>query len=186
MASLNFQLVPNTKLSLLLTLLLANFLCSESVLDRGTFLQETNMTLYIHDYFSGPNATTIVVGMPSNDHTTVDNFGIMYCTDNPVTESREPDSEYVGRAQGTFVSSVLDGSNSQVVMSFVFDTEPFQGSTLEIQGAGPQVQKVKEVSVVSGTGQFRYARGYATFETIYYDREANYSVAEWNIVTKHY
>lgn len=178
-------LVPSTKLSMMLTLLLGILICSESTIDHG-FLQETNMTLYIHDYFSGPNATTIALTPPSEESWIVDNFGIMYYTDNPVTEGREPDSDRIGRAQGTFVSSAMDGSNSQVVMSVVFDTEQYQGSTLEIQGAGNPVERVKEVSVVSGTGQFRYARGFATFETVYYDRAANYSVAEWNITMEHY
>ncbi|KAK1374853.1 hypothetical protein POM88_031046 [Heracleum sosnowskyi] len=180
-------LVPNTKLSMMLTLLLGIFLCSESTLDHG-FLQETNMTLYIHDFFSGPNATTIAISttMPSEDSWIVDNFGTMYYTNNPVTEGREPDSDHLGRAQGTFVSAAMDGSNSQVVMSVVFDTPQYQGSTLEIQGAGNPLQRVKEVSVVAGTGQFRYARGFATFETVYYDRAANYSVAEWNITMEHY
>ncbi|WOG90199.1 hypothetical protein DCAR_0209442 [Daucus carota subsp. sativus] len=186
MASTNFMFVgPNTKLPFILILLLAIFLCSESRLDHG-LLQETNMTLYIHDYFSGPNTTSIAIGVPSDDHWVVNSFGTMYCTDNPVTEAPEADSDYVGRAQGTFVSSAMDGSNSQVVMSIAFETNEFRGSTLQIQGAGPQMQSVKEVSVLSGTGAFRYARGFATFETIFYDRAANYSVVEWNITMEHY
>ncbi|WOG90198.1 hypothetical protein DCAR_0209441 [Daucus carota subsp. sativus] len=169
----------------MLTLFLAIFACAESTLDHG-FLQETNITLYVHDYFSGPNATTIAIGNPSDDHWVSDNFGAMYCKDSPMTETADPESDYVGRAQGTFVSAALDGSSSQVVLSLVFETNQFQGSTLQVQGAGAQFQRVRELSVVAGTGEFRYARGYATSETIYYDREANYSVAEWNITMEHY
>lgn len=180
-------MAASIKLSMMLTLFLGIILCSESTLDHG-FLLETNITIYVHDYFSGPNATTIAISTTplSDDSWIVDNFGKMYYTDNPVTEGREPESDYLGRAQGTFVSSAIDGSSSQITMSVVFDSPQYQGSTLEIQGAGSPVERIKEVSVVSGTGQFRYARGFATIETIYYDRAANYSVAEWNISIEHY
>ncbi|WOG90185.1 hypothetical protein DCAR_0209428 [Daucus carota subsp. sativus] len=185
MGSSNLISVPHTKLSFILTLFLAIFSCSEATLDHG-LLQETNITLYIHDYFTGPNATNIAIGNPPDDHWAVDDFGTMYCKDSPMTETADPESDYVGRAQGTFVSAALDGSSSQVVMSLVFETDEYQGSTLQIQGAGSQNHRVKELSVVAGTGGFRYARGYATSETIYYDREANYSVAEWNVTMEHF
>ncbi|KAJ8633210.1 hypothetical protein MRB53_026546 [Persea americana] len=43
----------------------------------------------------------------------------------------------------------------------VFTNEKYNGSTIEIQGADRFFLKQREVSVVSGTGYFRFAQGFA-------------------------
>ncbi|KAM1411595.1 hypothetical protein ACFXTO_024446 [Malus domestica] len=61
-------------------------------------------------------------------------------------------------------------------MSLAFTNGQYNGSNLELQGINRQFERVKEVSVVSGTASFRYAKGYATFETVFYDNKTSYSV----------
>ncbi|CAK7348989.1 unnamed protein product [Dovyalis caffra] len=80
----------------------------------------------------------------------------------------------VGRAQGIYAS--LDGLNLHVMISTVFTSEAYNGSTMEIQSNSEQFQAVREVFILSRTGMFRYARDYATFETYYLDIPAGYSV----------
>lgn len=173
-----------SKLSLIL--LLAMFLCSETKLELG-LLQETSMTIYIQDYSYGPNATLIpITGVGANGEWAFHKFGTIFCTDDPITEALDVSSAPIGRAQGMYVTSALDGSNTHVLISIVFTNEEYKGSTLEIQGASPQFERVREVSVVSGTGKFRFARGYATFETVHLDMATAYSVIECNITMLHY
>lgn len=80
------------------------------------------------------------------------------------------------------VATSLDGSNVSVILSIVFtNNSQYNGSTLEIQGVSRQFENYREVSVVSGTGRFRFARGYATLETLSYDPTTTYSVIHCSI-----
>nr|GEU82244.1 reverse transcriptase domain-containing protein [Tanacetum cinerariifolium] len=54
------------------------------------------------------------------------------------------DSPRVAQARGVYVMSALDGSTSHVMISTVFTSEEFDGSTLELQGASKHFEKVVE------------------------------------------
>ncbi|KAA8526519.1 hypothetical protein F0562_008278 [Nyssa sinensis] len=138
--------------------------------------KETNMTLYLQDRSTGPNATVVpITGIPGQLWSS-SNFGTVLCSDDPITEGLDENSAQIGRAQGIFVTSSLDGSIAHVSASIVFTNGPYNGSTIEIQGVSRQLDSVSEVAVVAGTGIFRYARGYATFEMVYLDSNTSYSV----------
>lgn len=73
-----------------------------------------------------------------------------------------------------------------MIMSIIFINGEYKGSTLEVQGPYEQSEQVTEVAVVGGTGKFRLARGYVTFETLYYDPVRVYSATQTNITVLHY
>ncbi|RVW38967.1 Dirigent protein 1 [Vitis vinifera] len=81
-------------------------------------------------------------------------FRTVFVTDDPITEAPDPNSTPVGRGQGMYITSKLDGSTTHVLISIVFTNGQFSGSTLEIQGSSPHFQKYREVFVVSETGGF--------------------------------
>ncbi|CAI9784793.1 unnamed protein product [Fraxinus pennsylvanica] len=83
-----------------------------------------------------------------------------------------------------YVTSALNGSNTHVLVSIVFTNKEYKGSTLELQGRSAQFDEVREVAVVGGTGKFRLARGYVTFETIYYDPTISYAVIQCNVTAR--
>ncbi|KAA8526521.1 hypothetical protein F0562_008276 [Nyssa sinensis] len=166
------------------------------------------MTLYLQDRSTGPNATVVpITGIPGQLWSS-SNFGTVLCSDNPITEGLDEHSAQIGRApvisddpitesidknsaeiargQGIYVTSSLDGANTLVLLSIVFTNREYNGSTLEIQGRSIQLASVREVSVISGTGKFRFARGYATFETVYLDTSIGYSVIRCNVTALHY
>ncbi|KAF8365043.1 hypothetical protein HHK36_032953 [Tetracentron sinense] len=62
----------------------------------------------------------------------------------------------------------------------------YNGSTLEIQGADLFFLKYREVSVVSGTGKFRFARGYALLDTAFIDIPNSNAIVRWNLTVLHY
>ncbi|XP_017432020.1 dirigent protein 19 [Vigna angularis] len=57
----------------------------------------------------------------------------------------------------------------------VDDPVMYSGSSIEIQGVSRQSEKYRELSVVSGTGKFRFVKGYAGFQTTSYDAQTSHS-----------
>ncbi|PIN21166.1 hypothetical protein CDL12_06139 [Handroanthus impetiginosus] len=159
------------------------FTCSKADLGHP---KETKMTVYFQDYSGGPNATVIEITDQSIGLLSFTKFGAIFCTDDPVTEEFEESSAQVARAQGIYVTSALDGSNTHVLISIVFTNEEYRGSTLEVQGSSAQFERVREVAVVGGTAKFRFARGFVTFETIHYDQTLHHAVIQCNITVLHY
>ena len=179
------NLVPKfTNRSLLLVLVL--FMTTFSGIASGSKeFKETNMSMYLHDFISGPNVTDIPVAGVAGKLWTFSQFGSFYVTDNPLTEGPSLHSPAVGRAQGVFVASALDGLSALIVFSVRFTNKEYNGSTIEIQGNSILMEPVRELSVVSGTGKFRFARGYATCETYSVDTPAGYAVVRLNITVEH-
>lgn len=108
-------------------------------------------------------------------------FGTIFATDDPITETLSKISTQVGRAQGILVASALSGSNVHVSVSIAFTNGDTMVACLEIQGISRQYERYKELSVVAGTGTFRYARDLATLETIFHDDMTSYSVVRRTI-----
>ncbi|XP_062009396.1 pterocarpan synthase 1-like [Rosa rugosa] len=148
--------------------------------------KETQMSLYFQDFTTGSNLTTLPIAGIAGKFWTFDQFGTVYVTDDPLTEGPSPKSTLVGRGQAFIVTSALDGRNALVFLSIVFTNKKYNGSTIEIQGNSKQFEPVREVAVVSGTGKFRFARGYATLETYFVDQPRGYSVIRCNITVQHY
>ncbi|XWS22480.1 hypothetical protein CRYUN_Cryun29cG0038500 [Craigia yunnanensis] len=181
-------MATNSKVSLLLLLVgisLVTFPLLAKANDHE--LREIKMSLYFQDNSSGgPNSTVLpVVGLPGKLWTFTQ-FGTIYVTDDPITEGPDPTSATVGRGQGIFVTASLDGLYAHVSFSIVFTNEAYNGSTIQIEGSSKQLEAVRELAVVSGTGKFRYARGYVTFETYYLDISTSYSVLRCNVTVRHY
>lgn len=174
-----------TKLSLLL-FLLSVFLCSSKAYHDHLQLKETNLTLYFHDFSSGPNATSAVVTGIAGRVWSYSSFGTIIFADDPITAGPDKNSPLIARGQGIYATASLDGENSQIMYSIVFTNQEYNGSTLEIQGRVLNFDSVAETAVVGGTGKFRFASGFATFETISFDVTLFYSVTRCNITVLHY
>ena len=127
-------------------------------------LQPRTMQFTIYVTYSGPNANLIpIAGVPGKAWTR-DDFGTVFCVDNPITKGPSPYSPEVGRSQGMLVATSLDGSDSVFLFSFCFTDKEYNGSTLQTQATVNRFEPVREVPVVSGTGVFQNARGTATFK----------------------
>ncbi|KAL3754462.1 hypothetical protein ACJRO7_001661 [Eucalyptus globulus] len=146
--------------------------------------QTTDMVLYFQDFAAGPNATLIPVAGIAGKLWTFSQFGTVFVTDDFITETPDPNSPMVGRGQGMYVTSALDGSSTHAMFSIVFTNQAYNGSTLEIQGTAKQFEAVREYSVVGGTGKFRFARGYTTFETISVDMPQAHSIIQCNVTIR--
>ncbi|XP_058071114.1 dirigent protein 2-like [Magnolia sinica] len=147
--------------------------------------KETHMVFYLQDWETD-NATSVPVAGTNGTLSSVLNFGTIMVVDDAVTEGPDRQSKQVGRAQGIYVNLALDGSDLHLLFSVVFTNEKYNGSTLEIQGADRFFLKYREVSVVAGTGLFRYARGHAVLETVYLDLPTLNAVIKFNVTVHHY
>ncbi|XP_057796667.1 dirigent protein 22-like [Salvia miltiorrhiza] len=166
-----------------LLLFLSIFTCSTAKLGHQ---KETEMTVYYHEYSGSRNATLIEIPSPSTGPLNTTKFGLMMCTDDPITEKIEEGSVPIARGRGIYVISALDGSHAHMLVSVVFINGKYKGSTLEIQGSYALRERATEVAVVGGTGKFRLARGYATFEVLHTDSLRGYLLARSNMTVLHY
>ncbi|KAG6387012.1 hypothetical protein SASPL_152194 [Salvia splendens] len=169
------------KITLALILFLTLFTYSNARLGP---IKETELTVYFQDYSSGPNATVIECPPPSSG-LNFSTFGAMFCADDPITEGFEDSSALIARGRGLNVISSLDGSSAHVMLSIVFIGGKYNGSSIEIYGNDPRTG-YREVPVVGGTGKFRLARGYATFETLNFDPVRSHATIRSNLTVLHY
>ncbi|XP_058092626.1 dirigent protein 23-like [Magnolia sinica] len=118
-------------------------------------IKKTNMVFNMQDWGTGPNPTAISVAGRNLTSSTITSFGTIIAIDDAVTEG-------------------LDRKSKE-----------YNESTLEIQGSDRANLKQREVSVVSGTSLFRYAKGYAVLETAYIDLPNLNAVIKFNVTVRH-
>ncbi|KAG6570893.1 Dirigent protein 23, partial [Cucurbita argyrosperma subsp. sororia] len=165
-----------TKLSMVLILTTA------AISAANAKLKQTNLILYLQDFANGPNPTFIPVAGIAGKPWNFTEFGTIFVTDDPITASPNPSSTPLGRAQGIYAVAAADGRNLLVVLSLGFK----DGSSIQIQGTSRQFEGVRELGVVSGTGKFRFARGFAVGENVVTDIPNGYTVVQFNVTVKHY
>ncbi|KAI3440879.1 uncharacterized protein J3R85_002906 [Psidium guajava] len=148
--------------TLAILVLLATSSSSEATFNFNQKLKETKLVFYMFDWETGLNITTVpVTGIPGNWWWIL-GFGTIFAIDDKLTEFAPVDVACVHQPG-------------------------VQWSTLEIQGSDRFYNKYREVSVVSGTGKFRFARGYAFLETLLLDQVNSNAIIRWNVtVYYHY
>ncbi|XP_052190633.1 dirigent protein 11-like [Diospyros lotus] len=148
--------------------------------------KETNLVVYVHDHFTGHDASAITVAGKHGAASSILQFGTVAAVDDPVTEGPDPKSKQIGRAQGLYINSQLDGKALYMAFSVIFTEGEFKGSSLEIQGADVFAMKEREFSVVSGTGCFRFVRGFGIMSTEFLDIASLRAIIKLNVTVKHY
>jgi len=148
--------------------------------------KQTNLLFYVHDHFTGEHTTAVTVAGANGHTSNILHFGTMAIVDDPITEGPSRDSTLIGRAQGMYVNSQLDGKAVFMAFSVVFTTGEYEGSTLEIQGYDLYSAKEREFGVVSGTGYFRFVKGHGFIETEFMDLVTLRAILKLNVTVKHY
>ncbi|KAK7295616.1 hypothetical protein RJT34_18527 [Clitoria ternatea] len=96
-------------------------------------------------------------------------FGSATVVDDELTEGNELDSAVIGRAQGFYLASSLDGSSQTIVLTIlVHGGEHHDGveDTISLFGVHRTASPESEIAVIGGTGKYENARGYAALETL--------------------
>ncbi|KAA0039926.1 hypothetical protein IC582_027400 [Cucumis melo] len=147
--------------------------------------QLSHLRLYWHDVLSGENPTSIEIVPPISDKF-ISGFGYIRMIDNALTEEQDRSSKLLGRAQGLYASASQDKVALLMAMNFVFTSGKYNGSSISLYGRNPWLENVRELSVIGGSGLFRFARGYATLHTVEIDIAKGNAVVEYNIYIFHY
>ncbi|CAK8540918.1 unnamed protein product [Lathyrus sativus] len=96
-------------------------------------------------------------------------FGSATVIDDQLTEEHELDSSVIGRAQGFYLASSLDGTSKTIVLTVLVHGEQHHDGvddTISLFGIHRTASLESEVAVIGGTGKFENARGYAAVETL--------------------
>ncbi|GLJ48212.1 hypothetical protein SUGI_1018080 [Cryptomeria japonica] len=137
----------------------------------GSEITETHMVFYVHDTFTGKNATAMIAAGVNGSSTNVAKFGATVVVDDLVTEQRQKDSKMLGKAKGAYINADASGVNAaaSLLWTIAFEAADDSYDSLQLQGVDSFFRSPREVSVVGGTGKYRFARGYAVVSTEYFD-----------------
>ncbi|KAH7554250.1 hypothetical protein JRO89_XS12G0143900 [Xanthoceras sorbifolium] len=113
-------------------------------------------------------------------------FGAVFMMDDPLTVAPEISSKLVGKAQGIYASASQSEIGFLMVLNFAFMEGKFNGSNLSVLGRNAVFSGVREMSIVGGSGVFRFARGYAQAKTHTMDLKTGNAVVEYNVYAFHY
>ncbi|CAH9082914.1 unnamed protein product [Cuscuta epithymum] len=146
----------------------------------------SHLHFFWHDILSGPKPTSIMVIPPAKISSANFSFGLTNIIDNPLTVAPDPKSKCVGRAQGIYASACQEELGFLMVMNLAFIEGKYNGSTLTVLGRNPALQKVREMSIVGGSGLFRFARGYVLAKTQMVDLKTGDATVEYDAYVLHY
>ena len=95
-------------------------------------------------------------------------------------------SKMVGKAQGFYTSSSQEEVGLLMIMNFAFSDGKYNGSTFTVLGRNTVFSKVREMSVIGGSGLFRFARGYVELTTYWVNTTTRDAIVEYNAYVFHY
>ncbi|CAL0320650.1 unnamed protein product [Lupinus luteus] len=99
-------------------------------------------------------------------------FGSVTVIDDQLTEEHELGSAVIGRAQGFYLASSLDGTSQSIVLTVLLhgaDGEHHDHvveDTISLFGVHRTASHESEVAIIGGTGKYENARGYAALDTL--------------------
>ncbi|GLT66910.1 hypothetical protein SLA2020_392500 [Shorea laevis] len=95
-------------------------------------------------------------------------FGTITVIDDELTEGHELGSAVIGRAQGFYLASSIDGTSQTIALTVLLHGGETEHNNHEIEdtisffGVHRTATPESQVAVVGGTGKYENARGYAT------------------------
>ncbi|KAM6554888.1 hypothetical protein CsatB_015650 [Cannabis sativa] len=146
----------------------------------------SHFRFFWHDIYSGRNPSVVSIIQPPKN-TSKNGFGSISMIDDPLTEGPELSSKLLGKAQGFYALASQNEAAILMSMNFHIIQGKYNGSTLTILGRNNVFNKVREMSVIGGSGLFRFARGYVVASTHKLDDPSKGDVVvEYNVYVLHY
>ncbi|GKV01039.1 hypothetical protein SLEP1_g13637 [Rubroshorea leprosula] len=91
-------------------------------------------------------------------------FGTLTVIDDELTEGQELGSGLVGKAQGFYVVSSVDGTSQTMAFTTMFESGGYVDS-LSFFGVHRTAVSESQLAIMGGTGKYVNAKGYATIKT---------------------
>ncbi|KAE8669231.1 Dirigent protein 9 [Hibiscus syriacus] len=102
-------------------------------------------------------------------------FGTITVIDDELTEAHELGSTVLGRAQGFYLASSLDGNSQTIALTVMLHGGEHGHTeiedTISFFGVHRTVSPESQIAVVGGTGKYEHAKGYATVETLIHQED---------------
>ncbi|XWS66071.1 hypothetical protein CRYUN_Cryun05aG0168700 [Craigia yunnanensis] len=92
-------------------------------------------------------------------------FGTMTVIDDELTVGHELGSGFLGKAQGFYVASSIDGTSQTMAFTAMFESEHY-ADTLSFFGVHRTGVSESHLSIMGGTGKYVNAKGFAIVKTI--------------------
>ncbi|KAF5742645.1 dirigent protein 24-like [Tripterygium wilfordii] len=100
-------------------------------------------------------------------------FGSITVIDDQLTEGHELGSAVIGKAQGFYMASSLDGTSQTIALTTLFhgdhEHEHDLEDTISFFGVHRMASLGSQIAIVGGTGKYENARGYATVATLHHE-----------------
>ncbi|PWA96555.1 plant disease resistance response protein [Artemisia annua] len=94
-------------------------------------------------------------------------FGSITVIDNEITEGHELGTGVLGRGQGFYLSSSLDGSSHTFALTTLFHGSDHEvDDSISFFGVHRTASEISHIAVIGGTGKYEEAKGYATIESL--------------------
>jgi hypothetical protein len=109
--------------------------------------------------------------------------------EDPLTVGPELKSNQIGKAQGFYLTVSQDAVlELELVMgmTFAFTEGIYNGSTLSVLGRNTIGAPIREMPIIGGTGEFRFARGFLQAKTHSVDYHKGDAHVEYDVYVFHY
>ncbi|XP_050210542.1 dirigent protein 10-like [Mercurialis annua] len=91
-------------------------------------------------------------------------FGTMTVIDDELTEGHDLRSQFVGRAQGFYIASSVDGTSQTMAFTVMFQNSHYEDS-LSFFGVHRTAVSESQLAIMGGTGKYVNAQGFAIVKT---------------------
>lgn len=146
----------------------------------------SHFRFYWQDIVGGNNATSIPIipSIPKFDNS-FSAFGLVRIIDNALTLGPKLNSKLLGRAQGFYAATSQTELVFLMIMNFALFEGKYNGSVITISERDIAYDKIREMSVIGGSGVFRFAKGYVEANTISFDPITGNTIVEYNVFVSH-
>ncbi|CAI9099186.1 OLC1v1035970C1 [Oldenlandia corymbosa var. corymbosa] len=142
----------------------------------------TKLHFFVHDNVTADHPTSLLIAPANTNNIASISFGSTYAMDAPITTDSDPNSKFIGRAQGTFTFVGQEEPVLSMAINLVFTEGDYKGSSLCILGNNPISHEYREMPILGGTGVFRLASGIATVNTVIVDIAKLNDILEYHVV----
>ncbi|KAM5556233.1 dirigent protein 24-like [Rosa sericea] len=94
-------------------------------------------------------------------------FGSVTVIDDQLTEGQELGSAVLGKAQGFYLASSLDGNSHTMAFTVLMHGEHDVEDTISFFGVHRTAAPVSHIAVIGGTGKYENANGYGAIESLH-------------------
>ncbi|KAJ6720364.1 DIRIGENT PROTEIN 24-RELATED [Salix viminalis] len=92
-------------------------------------------------------------------------FGTITAIDDEITEGKDLESAFIGKAQGFYVASSVDGTSQTMAFTVMFQSGHYADS-LSFFGVHRTGVSESQLAIMGGTGKYVNAQGFAIVKTI--------------------